>query len=200
MLFLILIFAIIIIELQWYINLKKRLNQYFCSTIYYCKSLHIVIWIKLFKEQFLPRTWLFFATHPPLFFLLFQCLPCIFWFFSPNCFYLFPLYFGHFPLLSHYFIYVVMWLPFVCSSRLVFSRRSYMLFTILYGLPLYMICIVLNIIFFLYFASFFMFILSFFLLLFHYVVVARVVCNLSIFHFFYNVLAIILRYWLRTFF
>jgi hypothetical protein len=63
-----------------------------------------------------------------------------------------------------------------------------------------MICIVLNIIFFIYFASFFMFILSFFLLLFHCVVVARVVCNLSIFHFFYNVLAIILRYWLRTFF
>jgi hypothetical protein len=63
-----------------------------------------------------------------------------------------------------------------------------------------MICIVLNIIFFIYFASFFMFILSFFLLLFHCVVVARVVCNLSIFPFFYNVLAIILRYWLRTFF
>jgi len=138
-----------------YINLKKkRLNQYFCSTIYYCKSLHVVIWIKLFKEQFHPRTWLFFATHSPSFFSSFPMLAMYFLIFSPNCFYLFPLYFGHFPFLSHYFLYVVMWLLFVCSSRLVFSRRSYMLFTILYGLPLYMICIVLDIIFYIYFTLF----------------------------------------------
>lgn len=143
-----------------------------------------------------------FRNSLPLFFFLFSNACHVFFdFFPPNCFYLFPLYFGHFPLLSHYFLYVVMWLLFVCSSRLVFSRRSYMLFTILYGLPLYMIYIVLDIIFYIYFASFFMFILSFFLLLFHCVVIARVVCNLSIFPFFYNVLAIIhLRYWLRTFF